>query len=50
MGKYFKPGEGDYYYRRKEWALKAQAAARKRGMRATIHGGRGHWEVRVRQK
>ena len=46
----FKKGEGDFYYRRKEWALKAQRAAKKRGMKATLHGSRGHWEVKVREK
>lgn len=48
--KYFKKGEGDYYYRRKDWALKAQRAAKRQGKLATLHGSRGHWEVRVRLK
>ena len=48
MSKRFKKGEGDYYYRLKEWAIKAQRASIRRGFKATIHGSRGYWEVRVR--
>ncbi len=55
MGKYFtkaeiRAGEGDFFYRKKEWAEKSAVAARKRGLKATVSGSRGSWEVRVRQK
>lgn len=42
-------GIGDFNYRKKEWALKAQRVAKKKDFKATLHGSRGHWEVRVRR-
>lgn len=48
--KRYKKGEGDYAYRLKVWAERAQRAAQKRGFKATLHGSRGYWEVKVRVK
>jgi len=50
--KYFQAGEGDYYFRRRVWALKTQVAAKKQGMKATLlhhKGERIPWEVKVRK-
>ncbi len=48
--KRYKKGEGDYAYRLKVWSERAQRADQKRGFKATLHGSRGYWEVKVRVK
>lgn len=41
---------GDYSYRLKEHAKKAQVAAKKKGYKTKLAGSRGHWTLVVYKK
>lgn len=40
--------KGEYNYRRKEHAVKAQKAAREKGRKTRLTGSRGAWTLTVR--
>ena len=41
---------GEYHYRKKEWAVRAQQAAKKKGYRTRLTGSRGYWTLVVYKK